>query len=149
MDITVDSGDDVSHLFRTQPMHSELSDRCHVFDWTHTRWTTVDPFGSEWPDWWYLRVEKLYRQHHFHERLYGHWYVSIHFWFCRPVSCGIYDYVKGTASPPDLLSYPSSTIVTCNTGHTKGSFMWFGRKFVLHFCVVFTDIFCALPLLCL
>ena len=29
--------------------------------------------------------------------------------FFRPVSCGFYDYVKGTASPPDLLSYPSSS----------------------------------------
>ena len=27
--------------------------------------------------------------------------------------------VEGTASPPDHLSYTSSTIVTCNTGHTK------------------------------
>ena len=30
--------------------------------------------------------------------------------FCRPVSCGVYDDVNG--------SYPSSTTVTCNTGHT-------------------------------
>ena len=35
----------------------------------------------------------------------------------QPVSCGVYDYVKGTASPPDHVSYTSSTIV--NTGHTK------------------------------
>ena len=36
------------------------------------------------------------------------------------------------------LSYPSSTIFTCNTGF---GFMWFGRKLVVHFCVVCTDIF--------
>ena len=57
----------------------------------------------------------LYRQHHFHKRLYGHSYFRTHFWICRPVSCGGYDDVKGTASPPDHLSYPSSSIVTCNT----------------------------------
>ena len=62
----------------------------------------------------------LYQQLHFHKRLCGHWYSCIQFWFCRPVACGAYDYVKGTASPPDHLSYPSSTFVTCNTGHTKG-----------------------------
>ena len=49
----------------------------------------------------------FYRQHHRHKRLYGHW---------LPVSCGVYDYVKGTISPPDHLSYPSSAIVTNNTG---------------------------------
>eukprot|EP00450_Noctiluca_scintillans_P001620 CAMPEP_0194485878 /NCGR_PEP_ID=MMETSP0253-20130528/6727_1 /TAXON_ID=2966 /ORGANISM="Noctiluca scintillans" /LENGTH=1972 /DNA_ID=CAMNT_0039325899 /DNA_START=10 /DNA_END=5925 /DNA_ORIENTATION=+ len=38
--------------------------------------------------------------------------------FCRAVSCGVYDDVNGTASPPDQLSYPASAIVTCNTGHT-------------------------------
>ena len=63
----------------------------------------------------------------------------------RPVSCGIYDIVSGAVSPPDQLSYPSSTIVTCNTGF---GFMWFGRKLVVHFCVVHTDIFCAPPLWC-
>ena len=80
----------------------------------------------------------LYRQQHRRKRLYGHWYFCTHFWICRPVSCGVYDIVSGTASPPDQLSYTSSTIVTCNTGF---GFMWFGRKLVVHFCVVRTDIF--------
>ena len=29
----------------------------------------------------------LYRQHHFHKRLYGHRYFHTHFWIFRPVSC--------------------------------------------------------------
>ena len=41
----------------------------------------------------------------------------IHFLFCRPVPRRVNDVVKGTASPPDHLSYHSSAIVTCDTGH--------------------------------
>ena len=77
--------------------------------------------------------------------------ISLHqLLFCRPVSCRVHDDVNGTASPPDQRSNPSSTIVTCDTGHTNGrsawrldlfGFMWFGRKLVVHFCVVCTDIF--------
>ena len=58
----------------------------------------------------------LYRQHHRLLRLFGLWYFCIHFLFFLPVSCGVYDYVKGTTSPTDHLSYPSSSIVTSNTG---------------------------------
>ena len=50
----------------------------------------------------------------------------IHFLFCQPVSCRVYDDVKGTASPPDHLSYPSPTIVICSTGDTKGRSAWLG-----------------------
>ena len=58
-----------------------------------------------------LRPQVLCRQHYFHKRLYGHRYFGTHFWICLPVSCEGYDDVKGTASPPDHLSYPSSAIV--------------------------------------
>ena len=37
------------------------------------------------------------------------------------LATGVYDYVKGTVSPPVYLSHPSYAIVTRNTGHTKGS----------------------------
>ena len=80
-----------------------------------------------------------------------HWYFCFNSDFAD--SCAVYDYVKDTASPPDHLSYPSTAIVICDTGHTNSRSAWFGftrigRKFVVHFSVVFTDIFCGLPLWC-
>ena len=42
------------------------------------------------------------------------------------VDVQVCDEVKGTASPPDNLSYSSSAIVAHNTEHTKGRSAWLG-----------------------
>ena len=91
------------------------------------------------------RPQVLYRRHHLQKRS-STLVFSIHFLFCQPVSCGVYDDLNGAASPPDHIY----TIATCNTGHTKRrpsrrldlfGFTWFGWKLVVHFCVVCTYIF--------
>ena len=53
--------------------------------------------------------------------------------------------MKGTASPPDHLYYTSSTIVTCNTGHTRARSRGSNGSAIVHFCVVRTDIFSTPP----
>ena len=59
---------------------------------------------------------------------------------------GFYVYLNSVGSPPDQLSYPSSTFVTCNTGF---GFMRIGRKLLLHFRVACTDTLCSPPLRCI
>ena len=70
----------------------------------------------------------------------------IHFLFLLSSFTQIfYDDGKGTASPPDHLSYLSSAIGrTAWLGFTR-----FGRKFVVHFCRVHRYLLCSAIMVCL
>ena len=87
-----------------------------------------------------IRPQILYRQHHRHKRLTSDIFAST--FFCRPVSCGVYDDVNGAASPPDHIS----TIVICSTGHTRGRSAW--RLEFIRFHVVRTETCGTLPVSC-